>query len=91
MKVFRHLCVAVLLVGVMGLSTGCLGPAHVTGHVYEFNEEIDGKWKQEGTFILLLPVYIVTSFIDAWILNPIYWWTGEHPVSPPGATEEVGL
>ena len=66
------------------LTAGCLGPSHATGHLYKFNSEFENEWAQEGMFLLLLPVYVLFSAGDQLIFNPIYWWSGNNPISPPG-------
>lgn len=66
------------------LCTGCLGPSHATGRLYQFNAEFENKWAQEGMFVLLIPAYILFSMGDQLIFNPIYWWSGNNPISPPG-------
>jgi hypothetical protein len=72
-------------------STGCLGPSHLTGRLFDFNKDIEGKWTQEGVFVLLLPAYVVTSFGDKLIFNSVQWWTGENPIDPPKRGSDVGL
>lgn len=80
----RHKCswvLAALLASILCVS--CLGPNNATGRVGHWNAQLDGKWKREGMFLLLIPVYIITSIGDMVIFNSIYWWTGNNPIDPP--------
>ena len=70
------------------LCAGCLGPSAATGRLWKWNAELDGKWGNEGAFLLLLPVYALFSVGDMLIFNSYYWWTGDHLVDPPSADEE---
>ena len=65
------------------LCAGCLGPSNATGRLYQWNAGFENKWGREGLFLLLLPVYSLTSFGDNLIFNSIYWWTGDNPIDPP--------
>ena len=65
------------------LCASCLGPNHATGRLFRWNAELDGKWGNEGAFLLLIPVYAVFSLGDVVIFNSIYWWTGDNPIAPP--------
>ena len=70
------------------LLSGCLGPSHATGRLYQFNAEFENKWAQEGMFLLLIPGYILFSAGDQLIFNSIYWWTGDNPIDPPKGKAE---
>ena len=64
-------------------TTACIGPFPATNAVYDWNHEVsDNEWAQEGVFMLfnILPVYGITLFVDAIVLNSIEFWTGEPAV-----------
>ncbi len=72
-----------LAIAVLFCLSGCLGPNHATGHLGQWNNELDGKWGNEVAFVLLLPVYVVFSLGDVLIFNSIQWWSGDNPISAP--------
>ncbi len=74
---------AMALLCVLALSTACLGPNHATGRLARFNDDIDNRWAKQGTFMVLLPGYLLFSLSDNLVFNSIYWWTGNNPVDPP--------
>jgi hypothetical protein len=74
------------LLGGMGATlatTGCYGSFNLTGAVYDWNGTFSSKWVRWLVFLglCIVPVYGVVLFVDAFILNAIEFWTGEHPVS----------
>ena len=79
-KVFT-LAVAALLSGSI-LFTSCIGSFGLTGKVYSWNKNQE-KWVDELLFLALciVPVYEVSLFIDAVVLNTIEFWTGSNPVA----------
>ena len=85
MRAFQLLALAALLT-----CASCLGPNHLTGRLGKWNTEIDGKWGNEVAFVLLLPVYMITSLGDMLIFNSIQWWTGNNPIDRPGADDTPG-
>ncbi len=81
--------VCVLIIGVMlAMSFGCYGSFNLVKKVYKFNGEVGGKWTNEVVFLVMniVPVYGVSAFVDAVILNSIEFWTGSNPVSAQNAT-----
>ncbi len=71
--------------------TSCLGPNHATGHLFKWNNEIDGKWGNEIAFIFLLPVYAIFGVGDVIIFNSIQWWSGNNPISRPETDVQVQI
>ncbi|MBW5418605.1 DUF3332 family protein [Vibrio cholerae] len=62
--------------------TGCMGQMAATGLVNKFNlEVVDNRYAREGLFLLLSPVYGLTSTADLFIFNSIEFWTGKNPIS----------
>lgn len=88
----RSKAIATALLGLL-LFTGCLGPSHATGRLYQHNQSYENRWARSGIFILFLPAYFVTSWADKLVFNSWQWWTGNNPIDPPGRDEpaEIGL
>ena len=68
---------------VLGMS-GCVSGSNgfvLTKKVYTWNKSLDGEWVQELVFLVanIVPVYSISAFIDAIVLNSIDFWTGENP------------
>lgn len=75
-----------LLIACFGLvQTGCLGSFKLTNVTYQWNQTIGTKWINELVFVLFIPVYSITLFIDGFILNAVDFWTVR-----PGLTMNEG-
>ncbi len=63
--------------------SSCIGSFGLTGKVYEFNKGVGNKFVNELVFLAMciIPVYEVTLFIDAIVLNSIEFWTGNNPIA----------
>ena len=78
----------VLVVTVLSLTVACYGPFNLTRNVYHWNSEIKGsgevneKWMKELVFfgMIVIPVYMISALLDAFIFNSIQFWTGNNPV-----------
>ena len=100
-----HRIVAVIVVGsFLTVTTGCYGPFNLTRSVYQWNGNIKGsgevneKWMKEFVFfgMIIIPVYMFSALLDAFIFNSIQFWTGSNPVKTTdtggnGATRVVRL
>jgi len=87
----------------MGMTTACYGPFNLTRNVYHFNSgvkgsgEINEKWMKEIVFfgMIIIPVYMFSALLDAFIFNAIQFWTGDNPVKltqgPDGYLQAVQL
>ena len=67
-------------------SSGCVSGSHgfaLTKKLYSWNKSLDGKWTQELVFIVanIIPVYGISVWIDAVILNSIDFWTDSNPLA----------
>ena len=65
------------------LSTGCFGQFQITRHVYAFNRTVSrDRFVRWAVFLALniAPVYPVGAVMDAFIANPVEFWTGTNPV-----------
>jgi len=77
-----------VLVSFMGISTACYGPFNLTKNVYRWNSSIKGsgevseKWMKEFVFfgMIIVPVYMFSALLDAFIFNSIQFWSGDNPV-----------
>ncbi|HXX76192.1 MAG TPA: DUF3332 family protein [Nitrospiraceae bacterium] len=85
----------------MSVTTACYGPFNLTRNVYHWNSEIKGsgevneKWMKEFVFfgMIIIPVYMISALLDAFIFNSLQFWTGNNPVKisrgPDGQIEAV--
>jgi hypothetical protein len=75
---------AVGLVALGMMVSGCYGPFYLTRKVWRFNGEVsDNKWVVEAAFLVMniVPIYQVAGAADALIFNSIEFWTGNNPLS----------
>ena len=78
----------VALMCFMTVSTACYGPFNLTKNVYHWNSgikgsgEVNDKWMKEFVFfgMIVVPVYMFSALLDAFIFNSIQFWSGDNPV-----------
>lgn len=78
----------VLVVTLLNLTVACYGPFNLTRNVYHWNSGIKGsgevneKWMKELVFfgMIVIPVYMISALLDAFVFNSIQFWTGDNPV-----------
>ncbi len=82
MKRIKSISVAALLSSAILLSS-CIGSFKLTRTVYDWNTSIGDKFVNELVFLvcLIVPVYEVSTFVDAVVLNSIEFWSGENPMT----------
>jgi Domain of unknown function (DUF3332) len=104
-KTLKKRIVAAIVVGsFLTVTTGCYGSFNLTRGVYHWNSSIRGssevneKWMKEFVFfgMIIIPVYMFSALLDAFIFNSIQFWTGSNPVKADdaggdGATRIVRL
>lgn len=104
-KTLINRIVAALVVGsFLTVTTGCYGPFNLTRSVYHWNNNIKGgsevneKWMKEFVFfgMIIIPVYMFSALLDAFVFNSIQFWSGDNPVKATnaggdGATRVVRL
>jgi hypothetical protein len=104
-KTLRKRIVAAIVVGsFLTVTTACYGPFNLTKNVYQWNSNIKGssevneKWMKEFVFfgMIIIPVYMFSTLLDAFIFNSIQFWSGSNPVKAndaggDGATRVVQL
>jgi hypothetical protein len=84
-KAFLASVLALSLVG-----SSCLGPDHLYGSLKNWNAGLtEMDWLDEIIFLGLwiIPVYPIALLGDVVIFNTWGYWTGENPISDPGAFE----
>ena len=72
------LAVSVLLITSLG--TGCIGNFALVSKVRKFNLEVsEDRWGRELVFVCLyiIPAYPISGFLDLIIFNAIEFWNGE--------------
>ena len=88
-KMLRKRIVAAIVVGsFLTVTTACYGPFNLTKNVYQWNSNIKGssevneKWMKEFVFfgMIIIPVYMFSALLDAFIFNSIQFWSGNNPV-----------
>ncbi len=104
-KMLINRIVAAIVVGsFLTVTTACFGPFNLTRNVYHWNSGIKGsgevsdKWMKEFVFfgMIIIPVYMFATLLDAFVFNSIQFWTGDNPVKGTdaggdGATRVVRL
>ena len=80
-----------LLLAAVILFSSCLGSFQLTNKVKKMNEGIGNKWVNELVFIAccIVPVYEITLFVDAIVLNSIEFWTGKKALANAGEKKIV--
>ncbi len=90
-----------VLVCFLTVTSACYGPFNLTRNVYHWNSGIKGsgevneKWMKEIVFfgMIVIPVYMFSALLDAFIFNSIQFWTGDNPIKvskgPDGHIQEV--
>lgn len=75
----RKLKISALLLAATIMFTSCIGSFQLTNKMYQINNSLGNKWLNELVFVAccIVPVYEVTVFVDAIVLNTIEFWTGE--------------
>ena len=81
--------VAAIVVGsFLMVTTGCYGPFNLARSVYHWNSNVKGsgevneKWMKEFVFfgMIIIPVYMFSALLDAFIFNSIQFWTGGNSI-----------
>ena len=83
-KFFRNAMVAVMLISVGAMATGCYGSFGLTTKLHSWNGQVSNKKGiNELVFIAfcIIPAYEVCAIADAIVLNSIEFWGGTNPVA----------
>ena len=101
--IIRKAVAIAVMASFMSVTTACYGPFNLTRNVYHFNSgvkgsgEVNEKWMKEIVFfgMIIIPVYMFSALLDAFIFNAIQFWTGDNPVKltqgPDGFLQAVQL
>lgn len=84
MKLKLKKSITIVMIAIMGIAlSGCYGSFNMTKKVHQWNGSLDNKFVQEAVFIAfnIIPVYGVSVFVDAIILNTVEFWTGNNPLA----------
>ena len=82
--------VAALLSACIVMSS-CMGSFGLTKKLYNWNEGVGDKWANEIVFVAMniIPVYSITLFVDAVVLNSVEFWTGNKALANNGEVKIV--
>jgi hypothetical protein len=72
--------------------SGCMGNNALTRKALKFNlTTAEGRWTRELLFVgmWVIPVYLVTWFVDVLFINSVEFWTGKNPLSGRGAVVDI--
>ena len=80
-----------LLLAATIMFTSCIGSFRLTNKVKDWNNNVSNKWVNEVIFLAfhIVPVYEITMFVDALVLNSIEFWTGKSADVQVGNTKIV--
>jgi hypothetical protein len=87
-KLSKRIVAAIVVGSFLTVTTACYGPFNLTKNVYHWNSNIKGssevneKWMKEFVFfgMIIIPVYMFSALLDAFIFNSIQFWSGSNPV-----------
>lgn len=87
----KTLKLSVLLLSATIMFSSCLGSFRLTNRIKDWNESLSSKWVNELVFLAMhiVPVYQISIFVDAVVLNSVEFWTGKTFVSNEGETKIV--
>ena len=80
-----------LLLAATIMFSSCMGSFQLTNKMYNINKNVGSKWVNELVFAAccILPVYEITLFVDAVVLNSIEFWTGKKALANNGEKKIV--
>ena len=87
----KSLKLSVLLLAATIMFSSCIGSFQLTNKMYTFNKSIGSKFVNELVFAAccVLPVYEITLFVDAIVLNSIEFWTGKKALASNVGEKQV--
>jgi len=75
---------AVLMLGISTITSGCMGSWALTKKLYDANDKLTGNKFVNNLFFWLftgIGIYGITIFVDYIILNLVEFWTGSNPMA----------
>ena len=93
MKKLRLVTLVALLLTVSVVNNSCYGPFNLTVKLHNWNGTVGSKWANTAVFFafIIVPVYEVSAFLDAFIFNAIEFWGGNNPISMEEGEEEIQI
>jgi hypothetical protein len=85
---------AISLLLIASLGTGCIGNFGLAGEVRKFNLEVSkDRWGREIVFVCLyiIPVYPIAGALDMIIFNSIEFWTGKNPINGSASVTPIAM
>ena len=85
---------AISLLLIASLGTGCIGNFGLAGAVRKFNLELtEDRWGREIVFVCLyiIPVYPFAGTLDIVIFNSIEFWTGKNPIDGSRSVTPISM
>jgi len=91
----RAVAVSVTL-SFLTVTSACYGPFNLTRNVYHWNSgikgsgEVNDKWMKEFVFfgMIVIPVYMFSALLDAFVFNAIQFWSGNNPIKVTGGEND---
>lgn len=102
-RLWQGIVSGLVVVSLLTAGSGCYGPFNLTRNVYNWNSgikgsgEVNDKWMKEIVFfgMIIVPVYMFSALLDAFVFNAIQFWSGDNPVKltqgSDGHIQEVQL
>ncbi len=80
-----------LLLAATIMFSSCIGSFQLTNKIKDWNSNIGNKFVNELIFIAchIVPVYQISIFVDAVVLNSIEFWTGKQALANAGEKKIV--
>ena len=79
----RKLRILAFVMTVAVLSSSCYGPFRLTTRLHAWNGQIGDKFVNALVFFafVVVPIYEVTTLVDAVVFNTIEFWSGNNPIA----------
>jgi hypothetical protein len=85
---------AISMLLILSMGTGCIGNFGLSGKVRKFNlETSQDRWGREIVFVVLyvIPVYPFAGFLDIVVFNSIEFWTGTNPINGSASVTPIAM
>ena len=85
---------AISMLLILSMVTGCIGNFGLSGRVRKFNLEVSpDRWGREIVFVVLyvIPVYPFAGFLDILVFNSIEFWTGTNPINGSASVTPIAM
>jgi hypothetical protein len=85
---------AISMLLILSMGTGCIGNFGLSGKVRKFNlETSQDRWGREIVFVVLyvIPIYPFAGLLDILVFNSIEFWTGTNPIDGSASVTPVAM